>query len=113
MQIGVIGLNHTTAPIYIREKFSFTDKKIDITNQTLDYGINEVVILCTCNRTEIYFCSEDIQENLEFIYNLLLSFDTPLNIKEFLFCYIIISNNNIWILLKNYLRYRKDFLCKL
>ncbi len=62
MSIRVIGINHKTAPVSIREKVAFTpdgliDKlqqlKTDNTNNK-----NEIVILSTCNRTEIYSSSD-------------------------------------------------------
>ncbi len=52
----VLGLNHKTAPVEIREKFSFTEKQRE---QAYNYVLpNEVLqecaIITTCNRTEIY-----------------------------------------------------------
>ncbi len=55
--IGVLGINHKTATIDIREKFSIP------TMQVAEFGelilqkteITETVILSTCNRTEIYY----------------------------------------------------------
>ena len=63
MNIGVVGVNHNLAPINIREAVSFTDtKKIEAINILLDRDINEVVILSTCNRSEIYIHAENIEE---------------------------------------------------
>ena len=56
MQLFALGLNHTTAPIEIREKVNFTPER-------LKHGLHdfiarelaqEVVIISTCNRTELY-----------------------------------------------------------
>lgn len=52
MHLTVIGLNHTTAPINIREKFSLS--KEEIRRRLLEIDINESVLLSTCNRTELY-----------------------------------------------------------
>ncbi len=55
--IGVIGLSHKSAPVQIREKFSFTEensKKL-ASDICRDKYIDSVLILSTCNRTEIYF----------------------------------------------------------
>ena len=61
MNIGVVGVNHNLAPINVREAVSFTDtKKIEAINILLDKEIDEVVILSTCNRSEIYINAEDI-----------------------------------------------------
>ncbi|WP_275890908.1 hypothetical protein [Romboutsia hominis] len=59
MNIGVIGVNHNVAPIEIREKVSFTDiQKIEAINYLLDKEIEEIIILSTCNRSEIYIQSK-------------------------------------------------------
>lgn len=57
MQIGVIGLNHKSAPLELREKLARSSaKQFGGSNEhDLPY-----VLLSTCNRTEIYFTSEDL-----------------------------------------------------
>ena len=61
MNIGVVGVNHNLAPINVREAVSFTDtKKIEVINILLDKEIEEVVIISTCNRSEIYINAENI-----------------------------------------------------
>ncbi|MES2204241.1 MAG: glutamyl-tRNA reductase [Pseudomonadota bacterium] len=50
MNIVVVGLNHKTAPIELREKFAFLSDEI---GQSL-IALGEAVILSTCNRVEIY-----------------------------------------------------------
>ncbi|MBK5203098.1 MAG: glutamyl-tRNA reductase [Prolixibacteraceae bacterium] len=59
--IGIIGLNHKSAPLSIREKFSFNKDDIKKLTQSIAENnyISEIVILSTCNRTEIYFRSGD------------------------------------------------------
>ena len=56
MNLNIIGLNHKTAPLGLREKLVFrTDQ---ISHALLDLKcnkVNQVAILSTCNRTEIYF----------------------------------------------------------
>ncbi len=56
MHLKILGLNYKTAPIEIREKFSVTKESIKRGLENLDEyeGLNEAVILSTCNRTEIY-----------------------------------------------------------
>lgn len=56
MKLFVLGLNHKTAPIEIREKVSFSSEQIQKALIELkDKGCeNENIILSTCNRTEIY-----------------------------------------------------------
>ncbi|MBO4779237.1 MAG: glutamyl-tRNA reductase [Selenomonadaceae bacterium] len=56
MHLKVLGLNHTTTPIEIREKFSIGKDAIRRGLENLDGydGLSEAVILSTCNRSEIY-----------------------------------------------------------
>lgn len=59
MEIGVVGINHNLAPIEVREHFNMTESlRIDASN-LLRSKLEEVAILSTCNRNEIYFSSED------------------------------------------------------
>jgi len=58
--IGLIGISHKTSPIEIREQFSVSKEEIIpfselLQNQT---GISDLVVLSTCNRTEIYFSQD-------------------------------------------------------
>lgn len=57
MNLIIIGINHRTAPVKVREKFSFSAKKIDesLTRLKESHLVNGAVILSTCNRTEVYF----------------------------------------------------------
>ena len=59
MQLYTIGVNHTTAPIAIRENVAFNDANLrhalsDLTAQNTKGFVSEAAILSTCNRTEIY-----------------------------------------------------------
>lgn len=56
MPILTYGINHKTAPISIREKWSFNDSQALEALQQIKHqsAMNEAVILSTCNRTEIY-----------------------------------------------------------
>lgn len=56
MQLVVLGLNHKTAPVEIRECFAFSEEQIKRTlTRWREYPeIAESVILSTCNRTEVY-----------------------------------------------------------
>lgn len=64
MNLSVLGLNHKTAPIEIREKFSADKNSLNRAFEKLEEydGLNEVVILSTCNRTEIYSVTADFCE---------------------------------------------------
>ncbi len=54
--LGVIGLDHHGAPTAVRERLAFADETLIEALATLrrSEALAEAVILCTCNRTEIY-----------------------------------------------------------
>ena len=56
MTLIALGLNHTTAPVEIREKVAFSGEILPgaLSELKEQHGIEEVAILSTCNRTEIY-----------------------------------------------------------
>jgi len=56
MQTIVVGINHKTAPIEVREKFYLSDMEQDLLLSELkcNPAIIEALALSTCNRTEIY-----------------------------------------------------------
>ncbi|MFM8295672.1 MAG: glutamyl-tRNA reductase [Microcystaceae cyanobacterium] len=56
MNIAVVGLSHKTAPVEIREKLSIQEAKLEeALNHLRGYPhIEEVAIISTCNRLEIY-----------------------------------------------------------
>ncbi|SDE95190.1 glutamyl-tRNA reductase [Sporomusa acidovorans] len=66
MQLVVLGLNHRTAPVEVRECFSFSEEQIKAAYRRLhEYDdIRECVILSTCNRTEMYAVVEDADDAL-------------------------------------------------
>lgn len=76
--IGVIGISYKTAPLEIREQFSFSKDEIVPFSELLqqETEINDLVLLSTCNRTEIYFSQDkhDNQTAFELIYELIKKF---------------------------------------
>ena len=56
MPLFTIGISHHTAPIEIREKVAIPRDAIDARIRELKAlpGVEEALILGTCNRTEIY-----------------------------------------------------------
>ncbi len=60
MQLAVLGMNHKTAPVEIRERFSISREDVvrELTCISGRKGVSEAVILSTCNRTEIYAMTE-------------------------------------------------------
>jgi glutamyl-tRNA reductase len=61
-----LGLNHKTAPVEIRERFSLSEDQIRHGLRHLDEyeEIYECVILSTCNRTEMYAVVDDSDDAL-------------------------------------------------
>lgn len=61
MRIAVLGINHKTAPVEIREKLSFSEQSLakHLLKLKESPGVEGCIILSTCNRTEIYaaFCN--------------------------------------------------------
>lgn len=56
MSIVVIGINHRTAPVTLLEKMTIADSALPkaLHNLGVRDDIREVVVLSTCNRTEVY-----------------------------------------------------------
>jgi glutamyl-tRNA reductase len=63
--LGIIGISYKSAPLEIREKYSFTDEEAlrFIQQLQIDPDLKGVVVLSTCNRIEIYFECEKCSEN--------------------------------------------------
>ena len=63
MHIAVVGLSHKTASVHIREKLSIPEPQIEAAIvHLLSYPhLEEVAILSTCNRLEIYAVSSAIE----------------------------------------------------
>ncbi|HHT9117843.1 MAG TPA: glutamyl-tRNA reductase, partial [Candidatus Hypogeohydataceae bacterium YC38] len=61
MNILVVGLNHKSAPVEIREQLAFSTSKIPEALERFRKGFpsSEVVILSTCNRVELYASSPE------------------------------------------------------
>ncbi len=61
MRLRVLGLNHNTAPVEIREQVVFAGDEVSraVARIATIEGIDEAVLLSTCNRTEIYVAAGD------------------------------------------------------
>jgi len=70
MDLNIIGLNHKTAPLSLRERFVFhTDQISHALLDLKDKKVSQVAILSTCNRTEIYFNGPKKQIIYEWLAN--------------------------------------------
>lgn len=66
MNIAVVGLSHKTAPVDVREKLSIPDDvKEKATSQLRSYPhLEEVAILSTCNRMEVYVVAQETDDGI-------------------------------------------------
>ncbi len=66
MAFHVLGINHKTAPVALREKVAFDEHRLTTALRTLrdERGVAEVVILSTCNRTELYWAGSATGDDL-------------------------------------------------
>src|ERR1039457_6265715 len=61
MSVFALGLNHTTAPLDLRGRFAFSAQQLPAALQAFrsrHSRVNEVAIVSTCNRTELYVGAE-------------------------------------------------------
>jgi len=89
MNIAVVGLSHKTAPVEIREKLSIPEAKIEsaLTHLKGYPHIQEVAIISTCNRLEIYAVVTDTEKGVVEITQFLAEIGhIPLNVlRRYLF----------------------------
>ena len=76
MKTVVIGLNHKTADVDLREKLAFNGPKLEegIRHIRELPGIRETVIVSTCNRVEIYLTVKDVGKAFEAIKDFFVRF---------------------------------------
>ncbi|MGH9683888.1 MAG: glutamyl-tRNA reductase [Candidatus Acidiferrales bacterium] len=65
IRVAVIGCNHRTAPVELRERIVFTPQQaLDAADELRRRGIlDEAVVLSTCNRSELYGVAGDAVED--------------------------------------------------
>ena len=59
--IVLVGVNHQTAPLDIREKLAFADETVPAALEALVAlpAVHEVILFSTCNRVEVLFSTDD------------------------------------------------------
>lgn len=70
MRIGVVGINHRLAELTLREDLARTCQRRFGPGKIYHPG-HAFVLLSTCNRTEVYFCSDDLTETHSYLINIL------------------------------------------
>lgn len=91
MNLLVLGLNHKSAPVEVREQLAFSPSKVTEALELLRkrFPSCEAVILSTCNRVELYACSPDDSLNEEAVMDFLSVFhgiETD-KFREHMYCY--------------------------
>src|SRR5215467_2012014 len=77
MEIVLVGLNHRTAPVEVRERVSFTgERALQAASELRERGIlEETLVLSTCNRSEVYGVPpEDVRQSGDALASYLSSF---------------------------------------
>lgn len=68
MHLFTVGVNHTTAPLSIREHVAFQQETLGTALRDLTtHGVREAAILSTCNRTELYCHTEYPEQALQWL----------------------------------------------
>ena len=88
MQLVVLGLNHKTVPVDIREQFAISpdSARSGLIHLDEQEGIEEAVVLSTCNRTEIYAVLKD-ETAKETLYDFFLALSGNSEAKDEYFFY--------------------------
>ncbi len=75
-QIVIVGLNHKTAPVEVRERLAFPADTIGhaLREAVAADGVSEGVILSTCNRVEVCVLADDGRRGQEAVERFLSSF---------------------------------------
>jgi glutamyl-tRNA reductase len=70
MPLHVLGLNHHSAPLEVREKLAFpAERQADALAELAGRpGLGEAVLVSTCNRTEVYCRTEQVQAVREWLH---------------------------------------------
>lgn len=70
MRVGVLGINHKLAGLELREMLAkICHRRLHPGQST--HGEHSFVLLSTCNRTEVYFSSEDLAETHSYLLSIL------------------------------------------
>src|SRR3954471_17668204 len=87
MKLQLVGVNHKTAPIEVRERLAIPEWRLEeATRKLLQHpGICECVVFSTCNRVELVMSSEDGADLRGFFRDYLLT-DVS-TIRQYLYAY--------------------------
>ncbi|MBI3333456.1 MAG: glutamyl-tRNA reductase, partial [Candidatus Omnitrophica bacterium] len=76
MHIGVLGLNHRSTPVDLRERVAFQAGQVPAALESVrrELGIQECVILSTCNRVELYALLPEVDGHADRLQRFLAQF---------------------------------------
>ncbi|MGD8290249.1 MAG: glutamyl-tRNA reductase [Desulfobacterales bacterium] len=80
-EIVLVGINHTTAPVELRECIAFSKEESETAVQTLlrQPDLNEVMLFSTCNRVEVLFVTDQKSQAISTTKKFIANFnDIPL-----------------------------------
>lgn len=85
MKLFVAGLSYKTAPVELREQLAVAPSKLGCRACRLKVvgGLDEVVLLSTCNRVEIYGVAPVVNGNIKSLFQLLAAF--PCDVRDHLY----------------------------
>ncbi len=84
MQFGILGINHKKAGLSIRDRTSFTDsRKLEFFQKAAQTGVDQCMVLSTCNRSEVcfFYSQEQEYQRIQEIYQELFA---DINLGEYL-----------------------------
>ncbi|QOW46902.1 MULTISPECIES: glutamyl-tRNA reductase [Acinetobacter] len=69
MSFFALGVNHQTASVELREKVAFNPERLStlLAEQCQHHEMNDMVVVSTCNRTEVYAMAENADMVLEWL----------------------------------------------
>jgi glutamyl-tRNA reductase len=70
MRVGIVGVNHKSADLHLRDLLAKACQK-RFSPGGYAHGEHAFVLLSTCNRTEVYFSSEDLAETHSYLLRIL------------------------------------------
>lgn len=69
MSFFVLGVNHQTASVELREQIAFNPERLKelLAQQNLQHDLNDMVVVSTCNRTEVYAMTDNADMVLDWL----------------------------------------------
>ncbi len=88
MNLVLIGVNHRTAPVEVRERFAIPEARLPEAVKSLAShpGVEEAMIVSTCNRVEILARTSDASTGLDGFFRNFYGFD-PAPYRQYLYEY--------------------------